>query len=70
MKYLNLTTSKNPVNPKNGYPYVYYNKGEDIVWIFMGIRWILSDGHWNMRKSWADDGRWNFWGPPIGERPE
>jgi hypothetical protein len=66
MKYLNLTTSTDPVNPNDGYPYVYYNHGIDTVWIFMGLRWILEDGRWVMKKSWSDTGLWNYYGPQVG----
>ena len=65
MKYLRLTKSTNPTNPNNGYPYVFYNDGIDKVWIFMGIRWILSDGKWVMAKSWDNSGRWNYYGAPV-----
>lgn len=65
MKYLNLTTSTNPTNPGDGNPYVYYNDNIGKAWIFMGIRWILSNGSWVMSKSWDDSGRWNFYGPPV-----
>lgn len=69
MKYLNLTTSVDQKNPSDGYPYVFYNDSIDKVWIFLGIRWILSTGRWVMSKSWSDTGRWNYWGPPIGVNP-
>ena len=65
MKYLKLTKSINPVNPDDGKPYVYYNDVIDKVWIFLGIKWILETGYWNMNKSWSDSGRWNYFGPPI-----
>ena len=65
MKYLKLTDSVNPQNPKNGYPYVFYNNGIEKVWIFLGIRWILENAHWGMNKSWANSGRWNYYGPPV-----
>lgn len=65
MKYLKLTESSDPKNPADGNPYVYYNINEDTVWIFLGIEWILSSGHWDMLKSWDSTGRWNYYGPPV-----
>lgn len=65
MKYLKLTKSVDPKNPGDGYPYVFYNKDISTVWIYLGLRWILENGHWNMQRSWDSDGRWNYYGPPI-----
>ena len=66
MKYLKLTESVNPKNPEDGKPYVYYNDNIDKVWIFLGIKWILSTGRWVNSKSWDNSGRWNYYGPQIG----
>ena len=60
MKYLKLTDSPNPTNPFDGNPYVYYNKYIDKVWIFLGLKWILRDGYWDMDGQWADEGIWNM----------
>jgi hypothetical protein len=60
MKHLKLTESTNPRNPNDGLPYVFYNKNINKVWIYMGLRWILEDGSWDMDKQWADKGIWRY----------
>ena len=65
MKYLQLTKSTDPKNPADGYPYVFYNEDIDKVWIFFGLKWILSAGRWIMEKSWDDSGIWNYYTTEI-----
>lgn len=64
MKYLRLTNKTKadpPKNPNNGYPYVFFNSNIDVVWIFLGLKWILANGTWMMQKSWDETGIWNYY---------
>ena len=60
MKHLQLTENTNPLNPLDGLPYVYYNQNINKVWIYLGLKWLLSTGSWKMDLQWANSGVWKM----------